>query len=65
MMWLWTGEVSTEGRGYRVLGTGAEGEMTVPPGLTGRYPAVLNLRLAGMNANGKIYFLDKIYRLTE
>ncbi|MFB3777793.1 MAG: DUF5060 domain-containing protein [Bryobacteraceae bacterium] len=65
MMWLWTGEVSADGRGYRVLGTGREGEMTVPSGLTGRYPAVLNLRLTGMNANGKIYFLDRIYRLTE
>jgi hypothetical protein len=63
MMWLWTGEVSTEGQGYRVLATGREGEMRIPAGIAGRYPAVMNLRLAGMNANGKIYFLDRIYRL--
>jgi hypothetical protein len=48
-----------------VLGTGADGEMKVPPGLAKRYPAVLNLRLAGMNAVGKVYFSDKVYRLTE
>lgn len=65
MMWLWTGEVAAGGQGYRVLGSGPEGEMKVPPALTKRYPAVLNLRLAGMNANGKVYFSDKVYRLTE
>jgi hypothetical protein len=65
MMWLWTGEVSTEGRGYRVLGTGREGEMSIPPSIATQYPAVMNLRLAGMNANGKIYFLDRVYRLVR
>jgi hypothetical protein len=65
MMWLWTGEVSTEGQGYRVLGTGNGREATIPSGLTARYPAILNLRLTGMNANGKIYFVDRIYRLTQ
>jgi len=63
MMWLWTGEVSADGQGYRVLATGQEGEMRIPLGLASRYPAVLNIRLAGMNANGKVYFLDKIFRL--
>jgi len=65
MMWLWTGEVTAEGRGYRVLATGAQGELEVPADLARRYPAVMNLRLAGMNANGKVYFLDKVYRLTQ
>jgi hypothetical protein len=65
MMWLWTGEVSTERRGYRVLGGGNDSETTIPSDLAGSYPAVLHLRLTGMNANGKIYFLDRIYRLTK
>lgn len=65
MMWLWTGEVSADGQGYRVLGAGQEGEMRIPAGIAKRYPAVLGLRLAGMNANGKVYFLDKVYRLTQ
>jgi hypothetical protein len=63
MLWLWTGEVSVDGQGYRVLGSGQEGELRIPAGLASRYPAVLNIRLAGMNANGKVYFLDKIFRL--
>lgn len=65
MMWLWTGEVSADGQGYRVLGAGQEGETRIPAGIAMRYPAVLSLRLAGMNANGKVYFLDKVYRLTQ
>ncbi len=65
MMWLWTGEVAADGRGYRVIGTGAEGEYKIPANIAGRYPAVLNLRLAGLNANGKVYFVDKVYRLSE
>jgi hypothetical protein len=63
MKWLWLAEVSAEGQGYRVVGTSEQGEMVIPRQLAQRYPAVLNLRLAGMNANGKIYFLDRIYRL--
>ena len=65
MMWLWTGEVSTGGQGFRVLGTGPEGEMRVPPGIVRRNPSVLNLRLTGMNANGKVYFFDRIYKIGQ
>jgi hypothetical protein len=31
VMWLWTGEVATEGQGYRVLGTGPKGTFQIPP----------------------------------
>lgn len=65
MMWLWTGEVSVEQQGFRVLGTGAQGEMRIPAAMARQTPAVMNLRLTGMNANGKVYFLDRIYRLTR
>jgi len=58
MMWLWLGEVAADGQGYRVLGTAAKGSFTVPPGLAKNFPAVLILRLYGMNANGKVYELD-------
>jgi hypothetical protein len=27
-------------------------------------PAVMNVRLYGLNANGKLYFIDRIYRVT-
>jgi len=64
MMWLWTGEVSAEGQGYRVLGTGPQGVLGIPGGMVKSFPAVLALRLYGLNANGKVYSLDRIYRLT-
>lgn len=65
MMFLWTGEVASDGQGYRVLGTGAKGTLAPPPELAKRYPAVLQLRLAGLNANGKVYTADKIIQLTQ
>jgi hypothetical protein len=65
MLYLWTGEVAADGFGYRVLATGREGAFTVPAWLGKNYPGVLNLRLAGMNARGKVYFLDRIYRLVR
>jgi hypothetical protein len=65
MMWLWSGEVSADGQGWRVLGSGREGEMTISAGIARRYPAVLSLRLMGMNANGKVYFCDRIYRVAR
>jgi hypothetical protein len=63
MLWLWTGEVAADGQGYRVLGAGPKGTLEVPPGLAKNYPALLNLRLYGMNANGKVYALDRALEL--
>lgn len=65
MMWLWTGEVSAEGQGYRVLGAGPEGALRIPRGIARNLPAVLDVRLYGLNANGKVYSLIRIYRLAE
>jgi hypothetical protein len=65
MMWLWTGECAAEGQGYRVLGTGPQGTFQFPRGLAPSLPAVLDARLYGMNANGKLYSLIRIYKLTE
>ncbi len=63
MKWLWTGEVSADGQGYRVLGTGAEGTFRISRGIALNFPAVLAVRLYGLNANGKVYALDRIYKL--
>jgi hypothetical protein len=63
MMYLWTGDVVEDGQGFRVLGTGREGVFRLTPDLTTKYPANLNVRLVGMNANGKVYMTDKIYTL--
>jgi len=65
MMWLWTGDVAAGGQGYRVLGTGAKGTLKVPAGLALTYPSSLLMRLYGMNANGKVYALDRPYELTQ
>jgi hypothetical protein len=65
MMYLWTGEVAASDRGYRVLATGAEGTFQVPSTLASDYPAVMNLRVAAMNALGKVYFLDKVFTVTR
>lgn len=65
VMWLWTGEVTAARQGYRVLGVGQKGTLAVPPGLTGQYPAPLLMRLYGMNANGKVYGLDRSYQVSK
>jgi hypothetical protein len=65
MMWLWTAEATADGQGYRVIGTGAQGTLRWPPDIAVSYPAVIDLRLYGMNANGKVYSLDKTYQLNK
>jgi hypothetical protein len=64
MMYLWTGEIPVDGQGYRVLGTGAGGTWRLPKNMAKSLPAMMNVRLYGLNANGKLYFIDRIYRVT-
>jgi hypothetical protein len=65
MMWLWTGETTIDGEGYRVIGTGEKGTLSFPPHIAINYPAVMDLRLYGMNANGKVYSVDKTFQLDK
>jgi uncharacterized protein DUF5060/uncharacterized protein DUF4038 len=65
VMWLWTAEATVDGEGYRVLGTGQKGTVSFPPHIAIDYPAVMDLRLYGMNANGKVYSVDKTYQLEK
>lgn len=65
MMYLWTGEVPTEGAGYRILGTGATGTLKIPRNIAKLFPAVFNMRLYALNAVGKVYALDRVFRLVE
>lgn len=65
MTWLWTGEVTVSGRGYRVIATGESGTFHLPANLAAEYPAPLHVRLYGMNALGKVYSLDRNYTLTK
>ena len=61
----WTAEVALDGEGYRVVGTGREGTLSIPPSVASKYPAVISLRVLLLNANGKAYTLDKVYRLVQ
>jgi hypothetical protein len=63
MMWLWTGEVSADRQGYRVLATGQKGVMRPLTGIAKNFPAVMHLRVYGMNANGKVYAIDRAFGL--
>jgi hypothetical protein len=59
----WTAEVSADGEGYRVIGTGKEGTLKVPASIVKNFPAVLSLHANVVNANGKAYLVDRIFRL--
>jgi hypothetical protein len=58
MMFLWMGDVAADHQGYRVLATGQQGQIQVPPSIALNFPALMHMRLYGMNANGKVYELD-------
>ncbi len=59
----WTAEVSADGEGYRVIGTGREGTLKVPPSIAKNLPATLSLHANIVNANGKAYMIDRIFRV--
>jgi hypothetical protein len=50
--------VAADHQGYRVVATGQKGQMTMPPDIAKNFPAIMHLRLYGMNANGKVYEAD-------
>jgi Domain of unknown function (DUF5060) len=59
----WTAEIPLDGEGYRVVGTGREGTLAIPKSLANRYPAVMSLHMMLLNANGKAYVLDRVFKL--
>lgn len=65
MLFLWTADVAGGGQGYRVVATGAKGELTIPESIVVRMPANVNLRLLGMNLLGKVYSENRVYKLTR
>jgi len=65
MYYLWTAEATSERQGYRVIGSGEKGSFTIPASLARNYPAVVNLRLYGLNLNGKLYAIDKVVRVEK
>jgi hypothetical protein len=63
IQFVWWGEVVGGGEGARLLGVGSSGNLTVPKDLIKAPGSTLNLRLLAINANGKAYEVDKVYRL--
>jgi hypothetical protein len=63
VQYVWWGEVVAGGEGARVMAFGPSGSFTLPKTLA-QPGAILNLRLAAINANGKAYELDRVYTLT-
>jgi hypothetical protein len=65
MMFLWSGEAVSDGRGFRVLGTGSSGTFVVPASVAANFPAVLTVHVTALNANGKAYAVDRVYQLEK
>ncbi|HXK01878.1 MAG TPA: DUF5060 domain-containing protein [Verrucomicrobiae bacterium] len=63
MLYLWTGDVSAGGQGYRVIATGASGVMRPLNSIAKEFPALMHLRVYGMNANGKVYAIDRAFSI--
>jgi len=59
----WTAEVVLDGEGYRVVGSGSEGTLHIPKEIAHKLPGTLSVRVSILNANGKAYAIDKVYRL--
>lgn len=65
VMWLWTAEAGTSGRGYRVLGTTEGGTFRIPSDIAAEYPTGMHLRIFAMNGLGKVYSMDRNFMLTK
>jgi hypothetical protein len=65
MLYLWTGEVTADHQGFRVLGTGSQGTLQLTKRLAVNFPALLLIRVYGMNANGKVYLVTKAAQLNQ
>ncbi|MGO9242171.1 MAG: DUF5060 domain-containing protein [Bryobacteraceae bacterium] len=65
MMYMLAGEVVLDGSGMRVLGTGNAGTLNVPREMLVSASGVLNMRIEGLNAAGKLYALDVVFPVTR
>lgn len=59
----WTAELTTGDEGGRIVGVGKEGELQLPAVFAGRAPALITLHVSVLNASGKLYFVDRVFKL--
>jgi hypothetical protein len=62
---VWTAEVVPDGQGAHVIGTGVSGTADFGANIAVKFPAVLNVHVRILNANGKAYALDRVYELVR
>ncbi len=65
MQYVWIGEVVASNEGPRIIGVGAEGALSIPAYLLTTNPAILNVRINAINANGKAYSLEKAFQVSK
>lgn len=61
MTYVLTGEIVQDGEGARYLASGRTGTFTVDPALMKSGSGALAVRLAALNAAGKLYLLDYVF----
>ncbi|MGH9584296.1 MAG: DUF5060 domain-containing protein [Bryobacteraceae bacterium] len=64
MQYVWWGEAVASGVPARVLGVGPSGTFTVPKEFV-TSGGDLEIRLLAINANGKVYEVDRVYGMAE
>ena len=65
MSYMIVGEVVRDGQGNRILATGAEGTLIVPANVLAQNEGVINVRVAALNAPGKVYLIDYIFSVKK
>jgi len=61
MMYLIKGEIARDGQGVRVLGSGPDGNLRLPGHMLKEGEAPIAVRVAALNAPGKLYFVDYVF----
>ena len=65
MTYMIVGDIVRDGQGNRILATGAEGTLTIPPNILAQSDGVINVRVAALNAPGKVYLIDYIFSVKK
>ncbi len=60
---VWTADLASSNEGGRMVGVGKEGTLRLPASFAEKLPGVLSLRVSVLNANGKVYVIDRAYKL--
>ncbi|HEY3440083.1 MAG TPA: DUF5060 domain-containing protein [Paludibaculum sp.] len=65
MTYMIVGDIVRDGQGNRILATGADGNLTVPANILAQSDGVINVRVAALNAPGKVYLIDYIFSVKK